>query len=112
MEDEQSGDMEVSEPLTTDVEGKPSSLGRRQSLDNNSDEDTLTKETIMPAPLSNSFRSKKLKTERDEPTTRIRNRSKTSINTRTSEHCDNMPILPLPLSHINAIHLQDTDDQH
>jgi len=79
MEDEQTGDMEVSEPLTIDMEGKPSSLERGQSLDNNSDEDTLTKETIMAAPLSNEDRSKKLKTERVEPTARIRNRSKTRI---------------------------------
>ena len=71
--------LEVSEPLTIDMEGKPSSLGKGQSLDNNNDEDTLTKETIMPAPLSNEVRSKKLKTERDEPTARIRNRSKTRI---------------------------------
>jgi len=56
MEDEQTGDMEVSEPLTTDVEGKPSSLGRRKSIDDNSGEDTLTEETSMPAPLSNTVR--------------------------------------------------------
>ena len=79
MEDEQTGDMEASEPLTTDVEGKPSSLGRRQPPDNNSDEDTLMEETSMPAPLSNEVRPKKLKTERVEPTARIRNRSKTRI---------------------------------
>jgi len=79
MEDEQTGDMEASEPLTTDVEGKPPSLGRRQPLDNNSDADALMEETSMPAPLSNEIRPKKLKTERDEPTARIRNRSKTRI---------------------------------
>jgi hypothetical protein len=79
MEDEQTGDMEVSEPRTTDVEGKSSSLGRRQSIDNNSDDDTLTVETSMPAPLSNTVRWKKLKSERDEPTARIRNLSKTRI---------------------------------
>jgi hypothetical protein len=79
MGDEQTDNMEVREILTTDAEGKPSSLGRDQSIDNNSGVDTLTEETNMPAPLSNSFRSKKLKTERDEPTSRIRNRSKTRI---------------------------------
>jgi len=52
-------------------------LVRRQPTDDNSDGDTLQDEMSMMAPLTNTIRPKKLKTERDEPVSRSWNRSKT-----------------------------------
>ena len=69
------GEVDVLETHNNEPGRKSNTLVWRQTTDGNSDGDTLQDETSIMAPLTNTIRPKKLKTERDEPVSRSRNRS-------------------------------------
>jgi len=59
-EDRTDGEMEALGTYTNDLESK-ATLGRRQSIDNNSDGDTQKDEASITAPLTNTIQPKKTK---------------------------------------------------
>jgi len=75
--DRTDGEVDVLGTHNNESGSKSTTLVRSQPNDDNSDGDTLQDEMSMMAPLTNTIRPKKLKTERDEPVSRSRNRSKT-----------------------------------
>jgi len=83
--DQTDGEVDVLGTHNSESGRKSATLVRRQQTDDNSDGDTLQDETSMMAPLTNTIRPKKLKTERDEPVSRSRNRSKTRFKSTTNK---------------------------